>query len=100
MFDKKKYTIIVMEPMGYGYSRPPDRDFPPQYHYRDADYAISFMEVNVLDQQNYTRNCHKISFDSVITYFAILSINDKACENRQSRIVKKNTHFQCPQYWP
>lgn len=44
-FDHEKYTMITWDPPGYGLNRPPERDFSPGYLYRDADLAISLMEV-------------------------------------------------------
>lgn len=43
--NREKYTIVAWDPPGYGFSRPPDRDFSPGFFYRDADYAISLMKV-------------------------------------------------------
>ncbi|KAE9543259.1 hypothetical protein AGLY_003170 [Aphis glycines] len=42
--NREKYTIVAWDPPGYGFSRPPDRNFPPEYFYNDADYAISLMK--------------------------------------------------------
>jgi len=43
--NRAKYTIVVWDPPGYGFSRPPDRDFSPGFFHRDADYAVSLMKV-------------------------------------------------------
>jgi len=43
--NRNKYTIVAWDPPGYGFSRPPDRDFLPGFFYRDADRAISLMKV-------------------------------------------------------
>ena len=43
--DHDKFTVICWDPRGYGKSRPPDRDFPLDFFYRDADDAGTLMEV-------------------------------------------------------
>lgn len=43
--NREKYTIVAWDPPGYGFSRPPNRDFSPGFFYRDADCAISLMKV-------------------------------------------------------
>lgn len=43
--NRDKYTIVAWDPPGYGFSRPPDRDFSPGFFYRDAECAISLMKV-------------------------------------------------------
>ncbi|KAL5242279.1 hypothetical protein ACI65C_009689 [Semiaphis heraclei] len=44
-FDQEKYTIYLWDPPGYGFSRPPNRDFSPGFLSRDADCAIALMEM-------------------------------------------------------
>ncbi|CAH1737410.1 valacyclovir hydrolase-like isoform X2 [Aphis gossypii] len=48
--NREKYTIVAWDPPGYGFSRPPDRNFPPEYFYNDADYAISLMKSLQIDK--------------------------------------------------
>ncbi|XP_060869456.1 valacyclovir hydrolase-like [Metopolophium dirhodum] len=48
--NREKYTIVAWDPPGYGFSRPPDRDFSPGFFYRDADYAISLMKSLQIDK--------------------------------------------------
>ncbi|KAJ1519308.1 hypothetical protein ONE63_004607 [Megalurothrips usitatus] len=43
--DKSKFTIIAWDPPGYGFSRPPDRDFMGDFFHRDADTALKLMKV-------------------------------------------------------
>lgn len=37
--------MVAWDPRGYGYSRPPDRDFPVDFFERDAKDAIDLMKV-------------------------------------------------------
>ncbi|CAI6343250.1 unnamed protein product [Macrosiphum euphorbiae] len=48
--NREKYTIVAWDPPGYGFSRPPERDFSPGFFYRDADYAISLMKSLQIDR--------------------------------------------------
>ena len=41
-----KFTVICWDPRGYGKSRPPERDFPVDFFYRDANDAAKLMEVS------------------------------------------------------
>lgn len=43
--NREKYTIISWDPPGYGFSRPPDRDFSSGFFDRDADCVITLMKV-------------------------------------------------------
>jgi len=43
--NRQKYTVIGWDPRGYGKSRPPNRDFPLDFLYRDADDAAALMQV-------------------------------------------------------
>ena len=43
--NKTLFTIIGWHPRGYGFSRPPVRDWPLDFLSRDADDAAAFMEV-------------------------------------------------------
>ncbi|XP_049871065.1 valacyclovir hydrolase isoform X2 [Pectinophora gossypiella] len=43
--DREKFTVVAWDPPGYGKSRPPLRDFPPELYERDADYAYEFMKA-------------------------------------------------------
>ncbi|XP_076449853.1 serine hydrolase BPHL-like isoform X2 [Babylonia areolata] len=49
---KEKYTIIAMDPRGYGRSIPPERDWPLGFFQRDADDAVALMES--LDQTQFS----------------------------------------------
>lgn len=40
-----KYTIIAMDPRGFGKSRPPDRDWPLNFLQRDAEDAAGLMKA-------------------------------------------------------
>lgn len=42
---KEKFTLVVWDPPGYGYSRPPERDFSPGYFQRDAEMAFKLMQT-------------------------------------------------------
>ncbi|XP_060849607.1 valacyclovir hydrolase-like [Rhopalosiphum padi] len=48
--NREKYTIVAWDPPGYGFSRPPDRNFSPGFFYHDADYAISLMKSLQIDK--------------------------------------------------
>ncbi|XP_068176068.1 valacyclovir hydrolase [Antennarius striatus] len=43
--NKERFTVVGWDPRGYGQSRPPDRDFPPDYFERDAKDAVDLMKV-------------------------------------------------------
>ncbi|XP_050058808.1 valacyclovir hydrolase-like [Aphis gossypii] len=57
-FDRKKYTIYIWDPPGYGLSRPPNRDFSPGFLYRDADCAIALMEALCIDRYSMLGWCN------------------------------------------
>ncbi|KAI4459061.1 valacyclovir hydrolase [Holotrichia oblita] len=42
--DKTKFTVVVWDPPGYGHSRPPDRNFCPEFYRNDAVAAKDFMK--------------------------------------------------------
>jgi valacyclovir hydrolase len=42
--DKTKFKLVAWDPPGYGYSRPPDREFTKGYLKRDAELASELME--------------------------------------------------------
>lgn len=44
--DKTKFTVIAWDPPGYGYSRPPNRNFSTEFYKNDAVAAYDFMKVN------------------------------------------------------
>lgn len=44
--DKTKFTVVVWDPPGYGHSRPPDRNFCPEFYQNDAVTANDFMKVH------------------------------------------------------
>ncbi len=43
--NKDRFTLVAWDPRGYGQSRPPDRDFPPDFFERDAKDAVDLMKV-------------------------------------------------------
>lgn len=43
--NKERFTVVGWDPRGYGLSRPPDRDFPPDFFERDAKDAVDLMKV-------------------------------------------------------
>ncbi|XP_028260053.1 valacyclovir hydrolase [Parambassis ranga] len=42
--NKERFTVVGWDPRGYGQSRPPDRDFPPDFFERDAKDAVDLMK--------------------------------------------------------
>ncbi|XP_023679327.1 valacyclovir hydrolase isoform X2 [Paramormyrops kingsleyae] len=42
---KERFTLVSYDPRGYGRSRPPDRDFPPDFFDRDAKDAVDLMQT-------------------------------------------------------
>lgn len=42
---KERFTVVGWDPRGYGQSRPPDRDFPPDFFERDAKDAVDLMKT-------------------------------------------------------
>ncbi|XP_060073812.1 valacyclovir hydrolase-like [Ylistrum balloti] len=53
-FNKSEYTLVAMDPRGYGRSIPPERDWPLEFLQRDADDALQlcktlgFRKISVL----------------------------------------------------
>lgn len=45
-FNKQEFTLIAIDPRGYGQSRPPDRDWPLEFLQRDAEDAMELVRVN------------------------------------------------------
>lgn len=43
--NRKLFTVVAWDPRGYGHSRPPNRDFPPDFFERDAKDAIDLMKA-------------------------------------------------------
>nr|XP_031845339.1 valacyclovir hydrolase isoform X2 [Nomia melanderi] len=41
--DRKRFTVVAWDPVGYGKSRPPDRTFPDDFFERDATHARDLM---------------------------------------------------------
>jgi valacyclovir hydrolase len=44
------FTLYAWDPPGYGFSRPPDRDWPLHYLGRDADFAAQFMQALAVEK--------------------------------------------------
>jgi len=44
------YRVLGPTLRGYGESRPPERDFPNDFYYRDADDVIAFMDALEIDR--------------------------------------------------
>ncbi|KAG7513275.1 hypothetical protein JOB18_003557 [Solea senegalensis] len=42
---REKFTIVGWDPRGNGKSRPPERDFPPDFYERDAKDAVGLMKA-------------------------------------------------------
>uniref|UniRef100_A0A023G5N5 Putative valacyclovir hydrolase n=1 Tax=Amblyomma triste TaxID=251400 RepID=A0A023G5N5_AMBTT len=42
--DRKLFTIISWDPPGYGFSRPPERNFPVDFYHRDARVLAKVMQ--------------------------------------------------------
>uniref|UniRef100_A0A3Q4FX83 AB hydrolase-1 domain-containing protein n=1 Tax=Neolamprologus brichardi TaxID=32507 RepID=A0A3Q4FX83_NEOBR len=42
---KERFSVVGWDPRGYGQSRPPDRDFPPDCFERDAKDAVDLMKA-------------------------------------------------------
>ena len=55
--NRSKYTIVGWDPRGHGQSRPPDRDYPLDFYYRDAADAASLMEVTLYYYTVFTLCC-------------------------------------------
>ncbi|XP_056132986.1 valacyclovir hydrolase isoform X2 [Lampris incognitus] len=43
--NKEYFTVVGWDPRGYGHSRPPKRDFPPDFFERDAKDAVNLMKA-------------------------------------------------------
>lgn len=43
--DRKRFTVVAWDPVGYGKSRPPDRTFPDDFFERDATHARNLMTL-------------------------------------------------------
>ncbi|XP_054289344.1 valacyclovir hydrolase-like [Macrosteles quadrilineatus] len=50
--DQEKYTLISWDPIGYGKSRPPQREFMPDFYVNDAKVVGALM--NKLDRRQYS----------------------------------------------
>jgi len=42
-FGARRFDVIAPDPRGYGRSRPPQRDYPPDFYHRDADDMLALM---------------------------------------------------------
>lgn len=43
--NRDKFTIVAWDPVGYGKSRPPDKNFTANFYEKDADIAFEFLKV-------------------------------------------------------
>ncbi|GLH01630.1 Uncharacterized protein GBIM_07727 [Gryllus bimaculatus] len=43
--DTSKLTVFAWDPPGYGGSFPPNRTYPPDFYYQDAEWALKFMKA-------------------------------------------------------
>lgn len=48
--DRDKFTIVAFDPPGYGFSRPPSRNFDLNFYEKDATMAYKLMKVRVIHQ--------------------------------------------------
>ncbi|XP_057655313.1 valacyclovir hydrolase [Diorhabda carinulata] len=48
--DKSKFTVVVWDPPGYGFSRPPNRHFNTEFYMNDAICAQKFMKKIGIDK--------------------------------------------------
>lgn len=44
-FNRDKFTLVSLDFRGYGLTRPPQRDFPKDFYYRDARDALNVMKA-------------------------------------------------------
>src|SRR5437762_2203359 len=44
-FAKRGFDVIAPDPRGHGKSRPPERDYPLDFYYRDADDMLALMQA-------------------------------------------------------
>lgn len=49
-FDRKKFTVVVWDPPGYGNSRPPNRKFTSKFYEEDAEATREFLNVLLLNK--------------------------------------------------
>ncbi|XP_046680880.1 valacyclovir hydrolase isoform X2 [Homalodisca vitripennis] len=45
--DKTKYTLVSWDPIGYGKSRPPEREYIPDFYVNDAEVLAKLMKEDV-----------------------------------------------------
>ncbi|BES87557.1 valacyclovir hydrolase-like [Nesidiocoris tenuis] len=43
--DKSKFTVVALDPIGYGKSRPPSRKFDVKFYHKDAEISSKLMET-------------------------------------------------------
>lgn len=60
--NREKFTIVAWDPVGYGKSRPPDKNFAANFYEKDADVAFEFLKVwfHLLEKCN--QNWPKLSY--------------------------------------
>jgi valacyclovir hydrolase len=44
-FAERGFSVVAPDPCGYGRSRPPQRDYPPDFYLRDADDMFALMSA-------------------------------------------------------
>lgn len=55
--DEERFTVVGWDPRGYGQSRPPSRDFPPDFFERDAEDGVALMKVRLKDRTYLWNTC-------------------------------------------
>ncbi|CAG4970125.1 unnamed protein product [Parnassius apollo] len=43
--NREKFTVVAWDPLGYGKSRPPDKEFTPDFYEKDADIAYELLKL-------------------------------------------------------
>lgn len=81
--NRDKFTLIVWDPPGFGKSRPPEKDFLPDFYEKDADYAYEFMKViYLLFYQLQHIHLNKEVLNLSIFYYYLSPLITKTLENQ------------------
>ena len=67
-FNKQEFTLVAIDPRGYGQSIPPMRDWPLEFIQRDAEDAIELLKVRHFSLQKYRKSCCTGSAICIITW--------------------------------